>query len=261
MFFRNKTQGNMRRRALLLGGASALLLQSRRSYAIFGVGDIVFDPQQYAQSLLSYAQQAKQYAVELEQQITQLSMLKNMVQNTLQAPLQLYGQIQSIVWQVQDVSRLGSLLSGNSGSIIQRLNSLDGYTSYLQSLGTGLENLPRQFDAWNQQLGNSFATLGKTLGIQQDDLKTQAAFQQSIQAQAATTGGQLQVLQAGVQMAASNGAILQQMEQTLIASAQATASFQTAQADRQALGDAELQRLTSGPELPVTGHDIKLPYQ
>lgn len=40
------------------------------SFAIFGMGDIVFDPQQYAQSLISYMNQVRQYAVQGQQYAT-----------------------------------------------------------------------------------------------------------------------------------------------------------------------------------------------
>lgn len=242
----------MRRRTFLLAGVSALVV-TRPAYALFGVGDIVFDPTQYTEQLWQAATQAKQYATELMSQVTQLEQLKNMIQNTISLPLQLWQQVQGLMWQVQSVTQLGSLLSGNSGSIIQRLNSLEGYANQVTYLGSSLGALPDQFNNWQHQLGNSFGTLGKALGIQQDDLKTQASFQQSIQQQAATAGGQMQAIQAGVQMAASNGAILQQIEQTLIASAQTTANYQEVQADRQAIRDNATLAATQWNDQPMAG--------
>jgi len=71
------------RRKWLLGTGAALLLTATPSFALFGMGDIVFDPQSYASLVQQYTTLKSQYTM-LKNNITHFS-LKQQWQTTLHA--------------------------------------------------------------------------------------------------------------------------------------------------------------------------------
>jgi len=113
--------------------------------------------------LLEYGKQVQQLATQLQSYETQLQQYANMVTNTLALPQQLWGQVQSDIMQVRNLSNAASLLSGNAGSIATRLQSASPYANQAANLG----NIAQQLTTWQQTIGNSVDTLGRTLGLQQ----------------------------------------------------------------------------------------------
>ena len=114
--------------------------------------------------MLEYGKQAQQLETQLQQYQTQLQQYANMVTNTVALPQQIWGTVQGDIMQVRSLSNAASLLSGNAGSIVTRLQSASGYASQAANLG----NIAGQFTTWQQTIGNNVNTLGRTLGLQQD---------------------------------------------------------------------------------------------
>ena len=79
--------------------------------------------------LLEYAKEAQSLATQLQQYETQLQQYANMVTNTVALPQEVWGTVQSDIMQVQALSNAASLLSGNAGSIITRLQSASAYAN------------------------------------------------------------------------------------------------------------------------------------
>ncbi len=121
--------------------------------------------------LLEYGKQAQQLATQLQQYQTQLQQYANMVTNTVALPQELWGTVQGDIMQVRNLSNAASLLSGNAGSIVTRLQSASAYANQAASLG----NIAGQFTTWQQTIGNNVSTLGKTLGLQQNQQASDAA--------------------------------------------------------------------------------------
>src|SRR6202008_2265208 len=84
--------------------------------------------------LLEYGKQVQQLATQLQSYETQLQQYANMVTNTLALPQQLRGQVESDIMQVRNLSNAASLLSGNAGSIVTRLQSATAYTNQVANL-------------------------------------------------------------------------------------------------------------------------------
>ena len=114
---------------------------------------------------------------QLQQYTTQLQQYANMVTNTVALPQELWGNVQSDIMQVRNLSNAASLLSGNAGSIVTRLQSASGYASQAASLG----NIANQFTTWQQTIGNNVSTLGRTLGIQQNQQANDATLLTTLQ--------------------------------------------------------------------------------
>src|SRR5260370_36037046 len=115
-----------------------------------------------------------------------------MVTNPLAVPQQLWGQVQSDIMQVRNLSNAASLLSGNAGSILTRLQSASAYANQAANLG----NIAQQLTTWQQTIGNSVDTLGRALGLQQTQQANGVDLLASLQQHSQSAAGQIQAIQA-----------------------------------------------------------------
>ena len=224
------------RRALLIAAASlgvSIATPARAQLAVADAAGIMQWVKQTAQQAQQLHQQAQAYT-------TQLRQYANMVQNTTALPYQVWNTVQSDIMQVRNLSNAAALLSGNSGSMVQRLSSVAGYASQAANIG----NIAGQFTTWQQAIGNNVDTLGRTLGLQQGQQQTNAALIERMQAHSATATGQMQAIQAGNELAAATANQLVQIQATLSATAQLQAGSAVVAADRRASEDAALLAFT-----------------
>jgi len=200
--------------------------------------------------LLQYAKEAQSLATQLQQYQTQLEQYANMVTNTVALPQEIWGTVQSDIMQIQALSNAASLLSGNSGSMISRLQSASAYANQVASLG----NIAGQVSTWQQTIGNNLSTMGRTLGLQQSQQQNQAAIIQALQQHSQSAQGQMQAIQAGNELAGENAAQLAQIQSTLMATAQMQASNAGVAADKQATEDAAMLHFAQPPSIATTGY-------
>jgi P-type conjugative transfer protein TrbJ len=204
-----------------------------------------------AEQLLSDAKQAQQYVTQLQQYQTQLQQYQNMLQNTVTLPMSLWSQVQNDIMQVRNLTNAASLLTGNSGSILSRLQSAQGYASQASFLP---QNIGSQFTMWQQTLGNASNSLGRTLGVQQGQEQNYSSLQAAINQHSQTATGQMQAIQAGNELASLTSTQLNQIQTTLTSAAQEQATRDDVQADRQALADAYTAQFLSAPYASLTGY-------
>jgi P-type conjugative transfer protein TrbJ len=199
--------------------------------------------------LLEYAKQAQQLETQLQQYTTQLQQYANMVTNTVALPQELWGNVQSDIMQVRNLSNAASLLSGNAGSIVTRLQSASGYASQAASLG----NIANQFTTWQQTIGNNISTLGRTLGIQQTQQANDATLLTTLESHSQSAQGQMQAIQAGNELAHANAVQLQEIQATLSTTAQIQATGMAVDADRRASEDAAMLHFATPQPLQDSG--------
>jgi type IV secretion system protein TrbJ len=200
--------------------------------------------------LLQYAKEAQSLATQLQQYQTQLQQYANMITNTVALPQEIWGTVQSDIMRVQSLSNAASLLSGNAGSIITRLQSASAYADQVASLG----NIAGQLTTWQQTIGTNLNTLGQTLGLQQSQQQNEAAILQALQQHSQSAQGQMQAIQAGNELAGANAAELAEIQATLVSTAQMQATGTAVQADRQASEDAAMLHFATPQLVPTTGY-------
>jgi P-type conjugative transfer protein TrbJ len=204
--------------------------------------------QQTLTQIKTLAQQAQSYATQIQQYQTQLQQYANMVTNTLALPQEVWSTVQSDIMRVQALSNAASLLSGNSGSLISRLQSASAYASQVGSLA----NIPAQITGYEQTIGNNLSTMGKALGMQQGMEANNAALLTTLQQHSQSATGQMQAIQAGNELAQAQATQLMQIQATLSATAQMQATQMAVDADRKATNDAALLQFNSGPTVTPT---------
>ena len=203
---------------------------------------------------MAYAKQVQQTVTQLQSYVTQTQQYLNQIENTIALPMQVWGTVQGDMYQVQSLSNVGSLFSGNSGSILTRLNSLNGLSSYGSMVSSMPTNMGNQFSMWRETVGNNLTTTGKVLGLQQTQETSDANMLSTIQSHSQGAVGQVQAIQAGNELASANGKELHQINQTVIAQTQMQADQMAVDADRQSAEDAAMaQFLTTRPQQTTGG--------
>lgn len=203
------------------------------------------------QQLMDSARQAQQLATQVSSYQTQLRQYSNMVTNTISLPQQAWSTVQADIMQVRALTDAASLLSGNSGSILSRLNSASAYAGQVTNMPA---NIGSQFSMWQQTLGNAETSLGRTLGVQRGYETNYTALQQQLQMHSQTAAGQMQAIQAGNELAALTSTQLNQIQATLTAQAQLQATQVAVAADRQATEDAATYAGTHFVPMSMTGN-------
>jgi P-type conjugative transfer protein TrbJ len=188
---------------------------------------------------------------QLQQYQTQLNQYANMVQNTIALPQSAWSSVSSDIMQVRNLANAGSMLTGSNGSIMTRLNSIQGYAS---SATLTSNQLSQQMVMWQQNIANAQRSLGSTLGLQQNQQMNYTALQTAIDQHSQTAAGQMQAIQAGNELASLTNTQLQQIQTTLLAQAQYEATKGQTAADREATLDANDQRFLTYTPMPTTGN-------
>jgi len=200
--------------------------------------------------LTQYAKEAESMATQLQQYQTQLQQYTNMVTNSVSIPQEAWSTVQSDIMRVQALSNAASLLSGNSGSLISRLQNASAYANQAGSLA----NIPGQITGYQQTIGNNLGTMGRTLGLQQGQETDNAALLASLQQHSQSAVGQMEAIQAGNELAHQQATQLLQIQATLSSTAQMQATQMAVDADRQASEDAAMQQFNAAPIVPTTGY-------
>jgi P-type conjugative transfer protein TrbJ len=202
------------------------------------------------EELISDGRQAEQLATQLQQRATQLQQYQTQLTNLVALPSSIWTQVQADIASVRNLANAASLLTGNSGSILTRLQSAQGYASQASFLPS---NIGQQFTMWQNTIANANNSLGRALATQQAQEQTYATQQAAMNAQSQNAVGQLQAIQAGNQLASLTATQLNQMQTTLTAAAQAQATRDIAAADRTASEDAATLKFLQAQQLPTTG--------
>jgi len=200
--------------------------------------------------LTQYAKEAESMATQLQQYQTQLQQYTNMVTNSIAIPQEAWSAVQSDIMRVQALSNAASLLSGNSGSLISRLQNASAYANQAGSLA----NIPGQITGYQETIGNNLGTMGRTLGLQQGQETDNAALLASLQQHSQSAVGQMEAIQAGNELAHQQATQLLQIQATLSSTAQMQATQMAVDADRQASEDSAMQQFNAAPIVPTTGY-------
>lgn len=240
----------MKRRAFLGISALALAVTTRPAHAFLGVGDICANCATFAQQLIDYAKQAQQYLTQVSQLQTELNQYAQMVRQGLALPQSIWANVQGDIQQVRGLANAASLLTGNAGGILSRLDTAG---SYLNSVSMTPQQLSNQFSMWQTTFGNSADSMARTLGVQQGQEQSYTALQAAIQAHSQTAAGQMQAIQAGNESLGLMNTQLQQIQTTLVSTAQEVATRDIVAADRRASEDAVMQHFSTPQDTQTTG--------
>lgn len=200
---------------------SALLLAATMLPAPAGASAVVGPATEWTQ-LLNNAELigiAGQSAEQVQNQLTQIGQLaqqiqnqiqiyENMLQNTMQLPSHVWGQVES------DLAQLRSLVNQGQGIAFSMGNLDDVLKQRFQSFGefkTGLangEDFSSSYQQWSDTNRDTIASTLRAAGLTSDQFASEEATMAQLRSMSESSVGQMQALQVAHQIAA------QQVEQT-----------------------------------------------
>jgi P-type conjugative transfer protein TrbJ len=161
--------------------------------------------------------------------------------------MSIWSQVQNDINQVRNLANAASLLTGNSGLILSRLQQ--GYASQVLP-----QNAGQEFAMWSQTMGNASNSLGRTLAVQQQQQIGYAGQQQQIALQSQTAVGQLAAIQATNETLGLISTELNQAQTTLVAASQEVATRDAIAAERQGIADAYTAQFLAAAPFSTTGY-------
>ena len=215
---------------------------STPAIALFGVGDIVFDPTNTANTLVSSLEDVAQTLKQVEQYGTQLQQYENQLKNTVAPAAYVWDQANSTMNQLRGATDTLSYYK-------QQVGSVDGYLSKFQDANYyrgspcfssgGCSPAEQAAIQQSQVLGSQAQkrandAMFQGLDQQQNNLQNDAAQLQLLQSQAGNADGQMKAIQAGNQLASNQANQLLQIRSLMITQQNAIATRNQVLADREA---------------------------
>ena len=188
------------------------------------------------QQLLNYARQLEQLQQQIQTAQNTLNFFLNAVQNTVSLPNTVYRDLTADIQNIENIANQAQMLGGQTGVMIGNLSATTGYP-----LG-GISSWTQQLVNEDMAIANAMKTAAQVLNLQPAQLHNDAATLSALQSQAMSADGRQKVLQTIAGINATIGQQIGKQQGTLTAIMQALATYDTAQADRQALLDAVNQQ-------------------
>ncbi|ARD70051.1 conjugal transfer protein TrbJ (plasmid) [Aminobacter sp. MSH1] len=163
------------------------------------------------QSAEQIQNQITQITQQAEQIQNQLMIYQNMLQNTLQLPDHIWGQVESDLNQLQSVVNQGQGIAFSMGSIDDVLKQR--FQSFAE-FKTGLENgetFSSTYQDWSDTNRDTIAATLRAAGLTADQFGSEEASMSQLRSMSQTAVGQMQALQVGHQIAAQQVAQSQKL--------------------------------------------------
>ena len=231
-------------------------------YAVFGVGDLVFDGTNVTQTTISATENVAQTLKQIDEYKEQLLQYENQLQNTLAPAAFVWDQATGTMNKLR-----GSIDTLNYYK--NKVGSLDSFLGKYQDVGfyrnspcystrgcTAAEraelNANMSLFSEAQKKANDASLRG--IDQQQDAMEADARQLERLQSGAQGAVGQMQAIQFANQLASAQGNQLLQIRGLLIAQQNAIATRNQALADREAREAAASEQLRMGDFKASSGH-------
>jgi len=226
-----------------IGLLSVMLLCSSPCPAFLGFGDIVFDPSVWAQTVMNYVKE---------------------VQTAINTTKQVENQLQSLQNEAQNLTRMDqgtaaatmSRIQSSLSQLTQMRSNMRGITMDYSKLQTAWDGVYRNFASYNGMSGKDYAAQAQKITEQSNNASYDAMKAQGLAAQLGddttnlnnllrasnNAGGAVAATQAGNQIAGMTVQQLLRLEQIMATSYRAQSSYFAAEAQKQAISDANSKR-------------------
>jgi P-type conjugative transfer protein TrbJ len=227
------------------GMTMLILMTPNIGHCLLGLGDIVFDPSNYAQNLLSvraaydaYAQDLKKYATQLNQYREQILQSTQGARNLLSTPLNIIADLDDLYQRYQSTVATAQGLSYKASEVKAQFAALYNGT------GTGSAALLAKVRQMAQQQRAADEQAARMQALRERSDQTQAAMRRALEA-VRTAQGNLQVQQAQAQLVGVISTQNQQLMEMVAASQRSALMYQAQQQTLSEMAVNEGQRLMS----------------
>lgn len=204
-------------------------MASTPSYAVFGIGDIVFDPAAFSQSLISYMNMIRQYMQQCQQYSTQLQQLAAQTQNlqNLNYMIDLAG--------LQDMQRIIQSSRGIASDYAQLQKQFDQvYPEFSKFSTMSGKDFAQKALEWNQETAKTNRDAMDLISKTRDWFNSDSNDLRKLTVKANAVSGAKDGLQSIAQIAALQSKQLIQLQQTMSASAKAEGAYMAQKAEQEA---------------------------
>jgi len=202
------------------------------AYALFGFGDIVFDPSNYAENVLTAARTLEQLNNQIQQLQNEAQMLIYQARNLASLPYSSLAQLQATIARTQDLLNEAQNIAYQVSEIETAFNEQYGEAAAAGDFGTMIANAEAR---WRTSVAGYEDALKVQAGVVGNIERTRSELSNLVaQSQGAT--GALQAAQAGNQLLALQSQQMTDLTATIAAQnrAQALDAARRASAEAQA---------------------------
>ncbi|HYQ91975.1 MAG TPA: P-type conjugative transfer protein TrbJ [Candidatus Competibacteraceae bacterium] len=203
--------------------------------ALFGAGDIVYDPTNYAQNVLTAARALQSNLNEAAQIANQLKQIEMEVRNLVNWPTEVWNEVKA------DMEMLRQL-ANSSGDISTALSTLSAQFNRLYPGYQAPADYQQEYQTWTSNSLTGIKTALETVNRQNKAIEEEEANTQRLTNMSASAVGQLQVLQSGNLLAAQLVQQLQNLRELQMAEMQAQNAYMAAQIQDQASEKAAIKK-------------------
>lgn len=210
-------------------------------------GDVVTDPLLTGKMIAAEAARLGQTATMIQNQMNQyMQMVRDGMSladpvfrplgDTLRSLNNVYMQGQSLMYMAQNADYMFSA-------------QFPSYYTYLGTMGQGQsisERMPVLYKQWSDKGYENTRTAMVAAGMQVENLPSEHAMLQSLVDQSNTAGGQMRVMQAGNQIAASQAEQMLALRQLVAQQTNLHANYMAQQIERNSASDALTENFTRG---------------
>lgn len=234
--------------------------------AIFGMGDIVYDPSNFAQNITTAIsevtqelKQVEQYATQLRELMVAKQQLDDMVQNTKQLTRFNWDDAQGTMSQLLGMTDTIAYYKNQLGSFdnfLSKFQAIDYYRNFPCVGSNTCTAADRANIAESNRLSSEARkkandALFRGVDQQQQTLQKDSAHLRELQQAAQSSTGRLQVLQAANELASEQANQLLQIRGLLVAQQNALATQMAVQNDKEARAMSLEEKFKSGKYTPA----------
>ena len=200
------------------------------------------------------ADQALQLARQAEQLQVQLRSYEQMMQDGLALPDRMFGDVARDIASINNLMEQAQGLAYTATNLDQEFARRYGsFDSYRQG-GVSDSQLQDKYRQWSQEANSSVLTAMRSLGVQSQQMNSEAALLRQLQSRAGSARGQMEAIQVGNELAAESIAQTQKLRQLLMAQTQLQAQQMQIEADRNAVGEARARQFFTGAQPTYSGN-------
>jgi P-type conjugative transfer protein TrbJ len=192
----------------------------QKAYALFGFGDIVYDPTNHAENILTAARSLEQINNQVQQLANEAQMLINQARNLANLPTSIAGELQGSLSAVDQLIRDAQGIAYDLSEIDSAYRELFP-KEYADSVSTS-DILQDARESWNLAREGFRHALEVQAGVV-GEIRTDAATLDRLVGESQGAVGNLQAVQAGNQLTALAAKQSMQLQSLLAASARAEA--------------------------------------
>lgn len=188
--------------------ASGALTGATEFTQILNNGELIALGGQNAEQI---ANQVTQISNQVEQIANQIRIYENMLQNTLQLPDHIWGQVESDLMQLQSLVNQGEGIAFAMGNIDDVLKQrFESFAEFETGLANG-EDFSSSYQSWSDTNRETISATLRAAGLTADQFASEEATMSQLRSMSQSSVGQMQALQVGHQIAAQQVAQTQKL--------------------------------------------------